>query len=346
MNNNLRFESFVALTKDKSTKAAKQAQELGLNYVGFGRYEDPKTGKISHIVKNDSLEEFKPKAHAKGYGSYEYGHESGEDITNIKSTTSEFRNSRTSNFNADLEEYEVKGNMKHTQALTMYTGSNYYKPIAYMLNKYKPEMMNSPEAIADLEKYGSDYENFLPDEFTSGDTRGAVERMMRIIGDIDDAFDHNEMPADATLYTSLKPSRWSLDDFKEGSTFKFKSFRSTSIDPSAMFTFSYPTAQSKRKDMPEQSVKDIDILLEIKAKKGDKAIPLMTVSPFNHEAEVLLPREAPIRILSAPKKIKWNINDTIPGNPNRGKEVYVVECELVRDINNDNTNGGNKNVNT
>jgi hypothetical protein len=350
MEKKLRFESFVELTKDKSTKAAKQAQELGLNYVGFGRYEDPKTGKISHIVKNDNLEPFNAKAHPTGYGSYEFGDESQQDIGDMKQAKTALRDQRRTNWeeNSALEDYEVKGNMKHIHALTMYTGSNYYKPIAYMLNKYKPEQMLSPEAIKDIEAYSEDYENFMPDEFKQGDTHQAIERMMRIIGDIDDVFDHNEMPKDATLYSSLKPSRWSIEDFKEGSIFKFKGFRSTSIDPGAMFSYTYPTAQKKRKDEPDQMQKDIDIVLEIKAKKGDKALPVMTVSPFNHEAEVLLPRNAPIKVISGPKKIKWSINSDY-AESGKGKDVYVIECELAKEINTDNTenpNGGNENVNT
>ena len=38
--------------------AAKQAKGLGLEYVGFGRYADPKTGQVAYIVKNDKLVPF------------------------------------------------------------------------------------------------------------------------------------------------------------------------------------------------------------------------------------------------------------------------------------------------
>jgi len=38
--------------------AAKQAKDLGLKYVGFGRYADPKTNQVSYIVKNDKLVPF------------------------------------------------------------------------------------------------------------------------------------------------------------------------------------------------------------------------------------------------------------------------------------------------
>lgn len=38
--------------------AAKQAKDLGLEYVGFGRYADPKTGQVSYIVKDDKLVPF------------------------------------------------------------------------------------------------------------------------------------------------------------------------------------------------------------------------------------------------------------------------------------------------
>ena len=41
-----------------SGRAAKQAKDMGLEYVGFGRYADPKTGQVSFIVKNDQLVPF------------------------------------------------------------------------------------------------------------------------------------------------------------------------------------------------------------------------------------------------------------------------------------------------
>jgi len=41
-----------------SGRAAKQAKDMGLEYVGFGRYADPKTGQVAYIVKNDQLVPF------------------------------------------------------------------------------------------------------------------------------------------------------------------------------------------------------------------------------------------------------------------------------------------------
>jgi hypothetical protein len=43
---------------EPQSNASKQAKQLGLTYVGFGRYEDPKTRQITHIVQNDRLVPF------------------------------------------------------------------------------------------------------------------------------------------------------------------------------------------------------------------------------------------------------------------------------------------------
>jgi len=55
-----RFDEFIsedlnlALTEPTS-QASEQAKQLGLIYVGFGRYENPTTRQITHVVKNDRL---------------------------------------------------------------------------------------------------------------------------------------------------------------------------------------------------------------------------------------------------------------------------------------------------
>lgn len=40
------------------SSAAQQAAEMGLNHVGFGRYEDPRTNQVTHISQNDKLVPF------------------------------------------------------------------------------------------------------------------------------------------------------------------------------------------------------------------------------------------------------------------------------------------------
>jgi len=46
-------EDFNAALQEPSSPAAAEAKKLGLQYVGFGRYEDPNTQQITHVVQND-----------------------------------------------------------------------------------------------------------------------------------------------------------------------------------------------------------------------------------------------------------------------------------------------------
>jgi hypothetical protein len=52
-------EDLNKLKQEPSEKASAHAKKLGLNYVGFGRYEDGKTNQVTHIVQNDKLVPFK-----------------------------------------------------------------------------------------------------------------------------------------------------------------------------------------------------------------------------------------------------------------------------------------------
>jgi len=60
------------------TEAAKQAEQLGLNYVGFGRYADPATGQVAYIVQNGRLVPFN-----KAVKTNSYVQQSGDDYGNL-----------------------------------------------------------------------------------------------------------------------------------------------------------------------------------------------------------------------------------------------------------------------
>jgi len=52
------YEDLNNALVEPSSNAAAEAKKLRLQYVGFGRYEDPNTQQISHVVQNDRLVPF------------------------------------------------------------------------------------------------------------------------------------------------------------------------------------------------------------------------------------------------------------------------------------------------
>ena len=52
------FEDLNQLKVPEQSESSQQAQKLGLQYVGFGRYVDTRTGQITHIVQNGKLVPF------------------------------------------------------------------------------------------------------------------------------------------------------------------------------------------------------------------------------------------------------------------------------------------------
>jgi hypothetical protein len=165
-------------------------------------------------------------------------------------------------------------------------------------------------------------------------TFSEIESLTKSIKNIDSAIKKNPLPKDTTLYTSLRPNRWGLKDFEAGKTFSFKSFRSTTIDPTTITSFAYSNSevQSKRKDT-QSTAKNMRIVLEIDGKKGDPAMPIAQASSIPSEQEILLARNTKLRIISGPHKLVWEDPDVTPAKmniPASRDETYYFKCEIVK----------------
>jgi hypothetical protein len=267
-----------------SSNAAEEAKRMGLKYVGFGRYEDPRTQQVTHIVQNDRLVPFKAAVRT---GSYKQ--QNSDDMGNfskaIAPVTEKIAEMLKSSFDpSSYSDQELDAVQDYTEEGFFDINQKLYSlPVGISADDIEPE-------------YDGD-------------------RTYEKIQALDSMMAKSSAPIDFITYTSLS-KEYSLDDFKPGTTFQFKGFRSTSINPYTGIDYNpRSTATSNR----------VIYALQIKIPKGSRGAYVDDISANPGEHEYILPRGSMIKVNGGPQKIvgsnaQWNINN---------QEIYFFDCELV-----------------
>lgn len=274
-----------ALVEPQSV-SSQQANKLGLVYVGFGRYQDPNTQQITHIVQNDRLVPFN-KAIKTNKFKQENADDYGRYVGNLRPEVEQNH--------SDLGQYYVPENYDEIElsAIESYTGETYLD-----IN----EKLNSLPTGIPANQIQADY---VEDELPS------------IIAALDSALDKVPAPKDFLTYVNLNEN-YNPADFSQGQTFRFKGFRSTSIDPGIAMNFSTktnPATGSKR-----------TVMLQIFVKKGTKGMYVDDYSATPGEAEFLLPRGSSIKLTGGPNKLVGSNKYSNDLN----HEVVFFNAELVK----------------
>lgn len=279
----IREELAGALVEPKS-QASAEAKKLNLVYVGFGRYEDPKTQQVTHIVQNGKLVPF-----SKATKTNSFAKTSGDDFGDY-----------AKNMMPDIEQ-------SHGE----------------LSSAYPPEMYDDNELNA-IENYSatSYYEiNDRLRNLPSGIAADQIEPMYAgdplpgQVAALDSALKKSKAPKDFIAYASLAPG-YSIDSFKPGQNYKFKGFRSLSIDPNVALNYASNTPQASR---------TTSFALQIHVRKGTNGMYLDDFSPQAGEAEYLLPRGAQVKIVSGPHKMVGSNKRT----NNLNQEVYLYVAEVI-----------------
>lgn len=189
-------------SQEPSSQAAQQAKQLGLMYVGFGRYEDPTTKQITHVVQNDKLVPFR-----KAIKTNTYKASSADDIGNLTAALSP----DVQQLNDVLVQAYGPENYdeKELTAIDQFVNQSYSDvndalsnlPASIPANKIQPKNMN----------------DMVPD----------------IIEGMDSVMKKSRSPVDFIAYTKLDKGI----DRKEiipGTQFKFKGFRNTTLNISSV----------------------------------------------------------------------------------------------------------------
>lgn len=184
--------------QEPSSRAAQQAQRLGLAYVGFGRYEDPQTKQITHIVQNGQLVPFRKAVKTNTYQS---------------------------NFSDDVGSF-VNAMSPETQELSQ-----------FLLQAYPPQNYDDVEinAIQQFTSQSYDAVNDVLSKLPAGVSAKQIQPMSAddqtatLVAALDSAMKKSRAPVDFITYTKLDNSVQQMD-LVPGTQFKFKGFRNTTVN--------------------------------------------------------------------------------------------------------------------
>ena len=193
-------EDLNLASREPSSEASVEAKKLGLVYVGFGRYEDPVTKQVTHIVQNERLVPF-----AKAMRTNDYKQNSSDDLGKLAQALAP----QKAALDGILTQEYAPENFSNEEldAIKQFTDGGY--------SEINAKLASLPVGIMASQ--------IIPDY--DGDT---VPDMIKML---DDATTKIKTPVDLNLYTTLS-SDVDLNSLVTGATMRFKGFRSGSIDPS------------------------------------------------------------------------------------------------------------------
>jgi hypothetical protein len=280
------YEDLNAALAEPSSNAAAEARKLRLQYVGFGRYEDPNTQQISHVVQNDRLIPFN-----KAVKSNTFKASSQDDYGNF-----------VKQFAPDIEQNQN-----------------------YMVDFYRPEYYDENELSA-IEAYtGADFIN-INDKLYNLPTGIRADQIQPEYDDdpipsqvvaLDSALNKKKTDHEFLSYVGLG-TEYNITDFAPGSTFRFKGYRSTTINPNVALNYN----SRVNKTISRQQT----VMLQIKVPKGSKGMFVEDFSANPGESEFLLPRGSKVKVVSGPNKLVGS--NAYTGSS--GLEVLYFDCVLVK----------------
>lgn len=248
---------------EPSSNAAAQAQQLGLQYVGFGRYEDPNTQQITHIVQNDRLVPFNRAIKTNSFKS-----QSQDDYGNyVKQILPEIQNVQNVLYDTYRPEYYQENEL---DAIEGFTSTDFFD----INNK----LYTLPAGIKAA--------NIQP-EFDG-------DEIPQKVAALDSALARVKAPQEFLTYVGLG-TEYDITSFAPGATFMFKGFRSTTLNPN--IALNYNSRVSKTTSRKQT------LLLQIKVKKGSKGMYVDDFSANPGESEFLLPRGTRVQVVNGPNKL-------------------------------------------
>ena len=278
-------EDLNFVKQEVSPDVEKAAKKKKLQNVGWGKYEDPKAQQITHVASQDKLVPYK-----KALKSNSYQQANADNVGDLGATmlpdVQELSQVLTQAYSADhYDDQEL-------DAIYYYTDTGYADinerlaslPTGVPANKIEP---NAPD-----------------------------DRMPDIIASLDSALKKSRAPQDFMVYMSLGDGH-DMMKYVPGATFKFKGFKSASIDITSVTNIA-------DKDNVGAAGRPQLVVLQIQVKKNSKGMYLADYSPTPDEGEFLFPRGAAITIVDGPSKLVGS--DAVSGIMNL--EIVYFDCTM------------------
>ena len=257
-------EDLNRVKAEVESPSSEQAQKLGLEYVGFGRYVDPRTGQVSHIVQNDNLVQFNRAVKTNTFqtnNADDYGNYGGMVAPEVQ----QLHDYLTVQYSAD------KYDDAELNAIYSYT-NNAYPDINNRLLSIPPDVPGNK-----IERISVD--DTMPD----------------FIAGMDSVMKKSRSPADFLTYTRLSAD-YRIEDFQPGMRFRFTTYRNTSINLNTVLN-SAQASQTSFAGRPQI------LVLQMLIKKNTKGLYAADFSAKPDDFEFILPRGATVEIVEGPKNL-------------------------------------------
>lgn len=266
-----KFNQFVkedlngALVEPQSAASA-EASRLGLVYVGFGRYENPQTQQITHIVVNGKLVPY-----TKAIKTNSFKQTSGADLSTY-----------VNDMSADLQ------------------------PLQDVLLKHYSDIGYTGDELAAVQQYtqGSDFAINnrlwqLPVGIPADQIQPAYDgdTIPQTVASLDNALMKSQTPTDLLTYIAL-PKDFDITSINQGSNITFKGYRSSTLNPSLAVEGAGAAQELGNFDLRRKT-----FMLQLKVPKGSSGMYVDDYSANPGESEFLLPRGSTVTISSTPKKL-------------------------------------------
>lgn len=259
------YEDLSYATKEIQSKAAQDAAKMGLQYVGFGRYTDPKSGQVTHIVQDERLVPFKRAIKTNTFKT-----NSADDYGLLSS----IYQPQTDELNAALTSSFPPNKYSDSELKSLYNFTNgRYAEINSRLS-------NLPLGVSAKEIEPTTPDDDLPD----------------LIADLDNIMKKSRAPGDFIAYCRLHSD---IDPYsiQPGSKFAFKGFRSLTTSLNNTVNDQDSSVQTS------PAGREMISVMQIRIRKNNRGIYAADYSPNANENEFILPRGTIVHIHDGPKTL-------------------------------------------
>jgi hypothetical protein len=195
------YEDFSGAMVEPISDASTEAKRLGLVYAGFGRYKNPETGQVTHIIQNDKLIPFNKAIKTNTFNAV-----SGDDIGDY-----------TKNMKPQTDQ-------THASLIDYYGSDNYDEKELSAIESFSAD----PETI---NRKLMSLPSMVPADQLQMDS--AQDTVPGLVAALDSCMNKVGAPDDFLIYVGLDSS-FDIATLKLGSKIRFKTFRSGSLDPSVV----------------------------------------------------------------------------------------------------------------
>jgi hypothetical protein len=248
---------------EPQSPAAQKASGLGLDYVGFGRYVDPKTQQVTHIVQNDKLVPFNRAVRTNTFqqqNADDYGNFNAQMLPQVQ----QLHQFMTQTYSPE------KFDDRELDAIYYFTSNGYYD----INNK----LASLPAGVPANKIERSSPDDTMPD----------------VIGSLDSAMKKIRVPQDFLTFTQLSPDI-DMSAMQPGMSFAFKGYRDTTINIGSVLGQAQQSVGSSGRNQV--------VLLQIFIKKNSKGLYAADFSSNADDCEFILPRSTKIQIVNGPSNL-------------------------------------------